>query len=107
MLRKKAEHLCTGTLPASVGKESRAIFYARPVQDTLPEYFLHWLQKQDLSPKELVEILSRYQNEDCETIMAEESSHIAPARIEDTVVVQAVDLHVYDAFLCGKASATV
>lgn len=27
--------------------------------------------------------------------------------IEDTVVVQAVDLHAYDAFLCGKAGAVV
>lgn len=88
-------------------KKGRAIFYARPVQDTLPAYFIQWLQKQDLSPKELVEILSRCQNEDCETIMAEASCHIAPARIEDTVVVQAVDLHVYDTFLRGKAGAAV
>ena len=88
-------------------KKGRAIFYARPVQDTLPAYFIQWLQKQELSPKELVEILRRCQNEDCEAIMAEASCHIAPARIEDTVVVQAVDLHVYDAFLRGKAGAAV
>ena len=31
----------------------------------------------------------------------------APIRIEDTVVVQAVDLHVYDTFLRGKAGAAV
>ena len=88
-------------------QKGRAIFYARPVQDTLPAYFIQWLQKQELSPKELVEILRRCQNEDCETIMAEAGCRIAPARIEDTVVVQAVDLHVYDAFLRGKAGATV
>jgi len=88
-------------------KKGRAIFYARPVQDTLPAYFIQWLQKQDLSPKELVEILRRCQNEDCETIMAEATCHIAPAGIEDTVVVQAVDLHIYDTFLCGKAGAAV
>ena len=88
-------------------KKGRAIFYARPVQDTLPAYFIQWLQKQDLSPKELVAVLSRCQNEDCETIMAEAACHIAPARIEDAVVVQAVDLHIYDAFLCGKAGAAV
>ena len=40
-------------------------------------------------------------------IMAEASCHAAPVHIEDTVVVQAVDLHAYDAFLCGKAGATV
>lgn len=31
-------------------KKGRAIFYARPVQDTLPAYFLNWLQEQNLSP---------------------------------------------------------
>ncbi len=88
-------------------KKGRAIFYARPVQDTLPEYFIQWLQNQKLSPKELVEILRRCLNEDCDTIMAEASCHMAPIQIEDTVVVQAVDLHVYDTFLRGKAGAAV
>lgn len=88
-------------------KKGRAIFYARPVQEALPAYFLNWLQKQSLSPKELVEILSRCQEEDCESIMTEASCHGAPVQIEDTVVVQAVDLHAYDAFLCGKAGAVV
>ena len=88
-------------------KKGRAIFYARPVQETLPDYFLDWLQKQNLSPKELVEILSRCREEDCESIMTEASCHAAPVQIEDTVVVQAVDLHAYDAFLCGKAGAAV
>jgi len=88
-------------------KKGRAIFYAKPVQETLPAYFLQWLQKQDLSPKELVEILSRLKEEDVETIMAETPCHAASVQIEDSVVVQAVDLHLYDAFLCGKAGTTV
>ncbi len=88
-------------------KKGRAIFYARPVQEALPAYFLNWLQKQSLSPKELVEILSRCREEDCESIMTEASCHAAPVQIEDTVVVQTVDLHAYDAFLCGKAGAVV
>ena len=88
-------------------KKGRAIFYARPVQEALPAYFLNWLQKQDLSPKELVEMLSRCREEDCESIMTEASCHAASVQIEDTVVVQAVDLHAYDAFLCGKAGAVV
>ena len=88
-------------------KKGRAIFYVRPVQDTLPEYFLHWLQKQDLSPKELVEILSRCKNEDYERIMEESAFYAAPVHIEDTVMVQAVDLHVYDSFLRGKAGVSV
>ena len=88
-------------------KKGRAIFYARPVQETLPAYFLNWLQQQNLSPKELVEILSRCREEDCDVIMTEASCHTLPSQIEDTVVVQAVDLHAYDAFLCGKAGAAV
>ena len=80
---------------------------ARPVQETLPAHFLNWLQKQNLSPKELVEILSRCREEGCDAIMTEAPCHAAPARIEDAVVVQAVDLHTYDAFLCGKAGAAV
>lgn len=32
-------------------KKGRAIFYARPVQETLPAYFLDWLQRQELSLK--------------------------------------------------------
>lgn len=88
-------------------KKGRAIFYARPVRDTLPEYFIQWLQKQELSPKELVEILRRCLDEDCETVMAEATCHTTSAQIEDAVVVQAVDLHVYDTFLRGKAGAAV
>jgi len=37
--------------------------------------------------------------------MTEASSHTAPAQIEDTVLVQAVDLRAYDAFLDRKAGA--
>ena len=60
-----------------------------------------------MSPKELVEILSRCREEDCESIMTEAACHTAPVQIEDAVVVQAVDLHAYDAFLFGKAGAVV
>ena len=88
-------------------KKGRAIFYARPVQDTLPGYFLDWLQKQNLSPKELVEILYRCREEDWNVIMTQSPCHTAPVKIQDTVVVQAVDLHTYDAFLYGKDGAGV
>ena len=86
-------------------KKGRAVFYAKPVQDTLPGYFLNWLQEQRLSPKELTEILRRCKEADCDAIMAETPSHTAPSVIEDSVLVHAVDLHVYDAFLCGKAGS--
>lgn len=88
-------------------KKGRAIFYARPVQETLPDYFLNWLQQQNLSPKELVEILDRCREERCDVIMTQSSCHAAPVQIQDTVVVQTVDLHAYDAFLYEKAGAVV
>lgn len=88
-------------------KKGRAVFYAKPVQETLPEYFAQWLQRQNLSPKEIVEILYRCKDENFETIMTEASCHTAPVPIKDSVVVQAVDLQIYDAFLRGKAGSAV
>ena len=76
------------------------------MQDALPAYFLNWLQEQKLTPKELTQILYRCQEECCEAIMAEAPSHTIPG-IEDTVLVQTVDLHVYDTFLRGKAGEAV
>lgn len=54
-------------------------------------------------------IIERYRcrEKDCNAVMTEASCHAAPVQIEDTVVVQAVDLHAYDASLCGKAGAAV
>ena len=104
--RKKTIYDLAHYLPL-LEKKGRAIFYARPVQDTLPGYFLDWLQKQNLSPKELVEILYRCREEDWNVIMTQSPCHTAPVQIQDTVVVQAVDLHTYDAFLYGKAGAGV
>lgn len=77
------------------------------MQDTLPRNFLDWLQKQRLSPKELVELLRRCQEEDCDAIMTQSPCHAPSAQIQDTVVVQEVDLHLYDAFLRGKVGAAV
>ncbi len=104
--RKQNVYILEHYLPL-LEKKGRAIFYAKPVQETLPEYFIQWLQEQDLSPKELVEILQRCPYESCEVIMTETIHHLAPAQIEDTVVVQTVDLHAYDAFLLGKAGVSV
>lgn len=88
-------------------KKGRSIFYAKPVQESLPKYFLKWLQEQDLSPKELVQILRRCQEESCDSIMSESSRHTAPIQIKDTILVQTVDLQAYDAFLGGKVGASV
>ena len=88
-------------------RKGRSILYAKPVRQNLPDYFLQWLEQQNLHPKELVQILYRCQNEGFEEIMRDTPFHEAPSQIEDTVLVQAVDLHVYDTFLSGKAGTAV
>ena len=88
-------------------KRAEPSFTPDRYRETLPAYFLDWLQRQELSPKELVALLSRCGEESCEDIMMEAPCHIAHDQIEDTVAVQAVDLHNYDAFLTGKAGAAV
>ena len=88
-------------------RKGRSIFYAKPVRQNLPGYFLQWLEQQNLPPKELVQILYRCKDESFETIMSETPLHDTPSEIKDTVLVQAVDLHVYDTFLSGKAGTAV
>lgn len=88
-------------------KKGRAIFYAKPVQDNIPAYFLEWLSSQNLSPKELTELLYLSQVKSYNEIMEEARSHIASAEISDPVLVEPVDLHVYDAFLGRKSGTAV
>ena len=104
--RKKTIYDLAHYLPL-LEKKGRAIFYAKPVQETIPEFFLHWLRSQALTPRELVDILRRCQEEDYMEVMKEAPNHIDPVEIQDTVIVQAVDLQLYDAFLHGKAGAAL
>ena len=104
--RKKTIYDLAHYLPL-LEKKGRAIFYAKPVQEIIPESFLHWLRSQDLTSKELVDILRRCQEEDYMEVMQKAPNHIDPVEIQDTVVVQAVDLHLYDAFIHGKAGAAL
>lgn len=87
------------------GKKGRVIFYAKPVQDNLPAYFLNWLAAQKVSSKELAELLYLCLEKGFDAVMTEMSNHTAPAQIEDTVLVQDVDLRAYDAFLDRKVGA--
>jgi transposase len=88
-------------------KKGRAIFYAKPVQDNIPAYFLEWLSSKNLSPKELTELLYLSQVKSCKEVMEEASCHIASAEISDPVLVEPVDLHVYDVFLGRKSGTAV
>ena len=105
---EKKQYICSleHYLPL-LERKGRSILYAKPVRQNLPDYFLQWLGQQNLPPKELMQILYRCQGDSLEAIMNETPSHTAPSKIEDTVLVQSVDLHVYDTFLSGKAGTAV
>jgi len=89
-------------------RKGRAIFQAKPVKDNVPDYFLEWLRRQDLKPKQLVELLRLSTEFGFDTVM---QSPVTPLLtlpimpspvIQDVVQVATVDLSAYDA-LCGSA----
>ena len=43
-----------------LAQKGRAIRYARPVQNAVPAEFLNWLDGQNLTAKETVELLGQY-----------------------------------------------
>lgn len=84
-------------------RKGRAIFQARPVLDHVPEYFLEWLKRQDLHPRELVAVLKRSLEIGFDAVMRDPML-LEPAptpEIRDTIQVPPVDLTAYDA-LCGQ-----
>lgn len=84
-----------------LAQKGRAIRYARPVQNAVPAEFLNWLERQNLSAKETVDLLSRCADIGYAAVMC----GVLPNRQEpvpdDSVTVPVVDLSAYDA-LCGK-----
>ena len=73
------------------------------MQNNLPTYFLDWLSKQDVTPKEVTELLQRCMEEGCDVVMAKIPLQQRSRVIKDLVYVQPVDLNVYDYFLHKKA----
>ena len=86
-----------------LAKKGRAIFHAKPVCETVSAYFLQWLKTQALTPKQLIELLTRYLAEGADAVMCGSAPKEPPV---DTVTVQAVDLHLYDVLLQAKAGAS-
>lgn len=85
-------------------RKGRAIFQAKPIRDNVPEYFLNWLNRLNLKPRELVAKLRLSQELGFEAVMQGQTAPVQlPAlEIEDVVKIAAVDLTAYDA-LCGAA----
>ena len=83
-------------------QKGRAIFQAKPVKDNVPEYFLQWLQKRDLKPKELVKLLRLSLEIGFDAVMQGQCHNVLAQSggIQDKVPVAAVDLSAYDV-LCS------
>lgn len=86
-------------------KKGRAIFNARPIRDNFPQEFLYWLKQKALNHRQLMDILYRCVEEGFENVWKErEIIHkTEPSIIQDVVMVQKVDLHLYDALFASKA----
>ena len=87
-----------------LAQKGRAIRYARPVQNTVPAEFLNWLEGQDLTSKEMVELLGQCSEVGYAAVMCGRIPNSPEPVVEDPVRVPAVDLGAYDT-LCGKGAA--
>ena len=87
-----------------LAQKGRAIRYARPVQNAVPAEFLNWLEGQDLTSKEMVELLGQCSEVGYAAVMCGRIPNSREPVVEDPVRVPAVDLGAYDA-LCGKGAA--
>lgn len=89
-------------------QKGRAIFQAKPVKDNVPEYFLTWLQKQALKPKELVNLLRLSLEIGFDAVMRGQRHNVLAqsGEIQDKVLVTAVDLTAYDALYSSRTGVS-
>ena len=87
-----------------LAQKGRAIRYARPVQNAVPAEFLNWLEGQNLTAKETVELLGQCADVGYAAVMCGRLPNSPEPVVEDPVKVPAVDLGAYDT-LCGKGAA--
>jgi len=87
-----------------LAQKGRAIRYARPVQNAVPAEFIDWLECQNLTSKEIVEMLSQCLEVGYIAVMAGTVPITEQPVVEDTVTVPVVNLEAYDS-LYGKGVA--
>jgi hypothetical protein len=87
-----------------LAQKSRALRYARPVQNTVPAEFIDWLECQKLSSKEMVETLSQCLEVGYVAVMAGVVPKPDQPAVTDTVFIPPVNLEAYDS-LCRKGAA--
>ena len=85
-------------------QKGRAIRYARPVQNAVPAEFIDWLECQELTSREIVEMLSQCLEVGYIAVMAGVAPKPDQPAVTDTVIVPPVNLEAYDS-LCGKGVA--
>lgn len=87
-----------------LAQKGRAIRYARPVQNAVSSEFLNWLEGQNLTAKETVELLGQCSEVGYAAVMCGKLPNSPNPVVDDPVKVPVVDLGAYDA-LCGKGAA--
>ena len=85
-------------------QKGRAIRYAKPVLNTVPIEFIDWMENQQLTSKEMVELLELCLAKGYKAVMQHRRPVPDTISISDEVGVQHVDLGQYDR-LCQKEVA--
>lgn len=85
-------------------QKGRAIRYAKPVLNTVPIEFIDWMESQQLTSKEMVDLLELCLAKGYKAVMQHRRPVPDPVSISDKVGVQHVDLGQYDR-LCRKEVA--
>lgn len=88
-----------------LAQKGRAIRYARPVQNAVPAEFLNWLDRQELTAKEMVELLGQCAEAGYAAVMCGLLPERQKAAVKDPISVPSVDLEDYDALYKKGVSA--
>lgn len=84
-----------------LARKGRAIRFARPVQKLVPPSFLDWMESQQLTAKQMVEMLEACQEIGYQAVM--QHGIVPTVAPVDSVSVQAVDLKQYDRLYAKEA----
>ena len=80
-----------------LAQKGRALRYARPVQNAIPTAFIDWLECQELTSKEIVEMLNQCLEYGYVAVMAGSVPANEQATVTDMVSMPVVNLEAYDA----------
>ena len=80
-----------------LAQKGRALRYARPVQNAVPTAFIDWLECQELTSKEIVEMLNQCLEYGYVAVMAGSVPASEQTTVTDLVSMPVVNLEAYDA----------